>query len=220
MAIRSCITGSYGLFWYNVDNNISKRCWSQDSDPSLKESFSQRHLLLFCSLTFSYGARMLPHGALSQLNSTSQISSASQILCGVYLRRPELTCWNTQWIFLQCSNLCVEWMSAGKLEDMLIRSDAPRLKHSSGHATMVWGFHWDAKCLVNRCKSGLHGIPEWTITQFEIRCVETHHFAQFTFRDQGFFQAVAEVQWGLVLGREDLQQSNLPHVASKPHTLL
>lgn len=38
-----------------------------------------------------------------------------------------------------------------------------------------------------------------------------HHFAQVTFRDQGYFQAVAEEKWGLVLGREDLQQSNPPH---------
>lgn len=42
-------------------------------------------------------------------------------------------------------------------------------------------------------------------------CKEMHHFAQVTFRDQGCFQAVAEEKWGLVLGREDLQQSNPPH---------
>lgn len=44
------------------------------------------------------------------------------------------------------------------------------------------------KCLVNTSK-------------------EMHHFAQVTFRDQGYFQTVAEEKWGLVLGREDLQQS-------------
>lgn len=38
-----------------------------------------------------------------------------------------------------------------------------------------------------------------------------HHFAQVTFRDQGYFQEFAKEKWGLVLGREDLQKSNPPH---------
>lgn len=44
-----------------------------------------------------------------------------------------------------------------------------------------------------------------------------HHFAQVTFRDKGCFQAVAKEKWGLVLGREDLQQSNPPHSFKNSH---
>lgn len=58
--------------------------------------------------------------------------------------------------------------------------------------SVVFSAKRGGKCLVNTCK-------------------EMHHFAEVTFRDQGCFQAVAEEKWGLVLGREDLQQSNHPH---------
>lgn len=58
--------------------------------------------------------------------------------------------------------------------------------------SVVFSAKGGGKCLVNTYK-------------------EMHHFAQVTFRDQGYFQEFAKEKWGLVLGREDLQKSNPPH---------